>query len=302
MVNPATTTQRQPATQDDSTTNASASTAVSGTTETANQNVTTQALTQTTQVPATTQATTVTTESSTTQSGSQATTEDDFSVEEAGPVTAEDLANREASQADIPSSFTFPTYTGDGTFYGGGYTGGCCNLDSMTNGYYICALNKPDYNNSQMAGAFLKVTGPTGTLKVLVADELPEGKKGDIDFNEIAFPHVANVEDGRVPVSWTIVPFPTEEPIKYWIKKDSTSYWMQLQVRNQRYPIEKVEMLQPNGTFAELNKENYNFYTIYMPGDGPYVFRVTDINGQVLTDTIEMQPGKLIDGKANFPY
>ena len=290
----------QPTTQDTPGINTSTTTEANVTTAEVPEQLTTQAPAGTN--AGTTEANATTQEPATTEGNADATTESEYSVEEARPVTAEDLAHREASQADIPSSFTFPTYTGDGTFYGGGYTGGCCNLDSMTNGYYICALNKPDYNKSQMAGAYLKVTGPTGTLKVLVADELPEGKKGDIDFNEIAFPHVANVEDGRVPVSWTIVPFPTDEPIQYWIKKDSTSYWMQLQVRNQRYPIAKVEMLQPNGTFAELNKENYNFYTIYMPGEGPYVFRVTDINGQVLTDTIEMKPGVLIDGAANFPY
>ena len=270
---------------------------------------TTQGQAVTTKAPATTEKPAQTDALATTQSaaqtattGSIATTEERSWIEVAGLVTQEDLQNREASQADIPSSFTFPENTGEGTFYGGGYSGGCCCLDSMTNGYYVCALNKPDYNTSQMAGAFIEVTGPIGKVKMLVADELPEGKKGDVDFNEIAFPLVAKVEDGRVPISWKIVPFPTDEPIKYWLKKDSSRYWMQLQVRNQRYPIAKVEMLQPDGTFVELKKENYNFFTVYMPGDGPFVFRVTDINGQVLTDTIPLEPGTLTDGKANFPY
>lgn len=222
--------------------------------------------------------------------------------------TEKDYAHRDnEAQIDVESSFTFPTYTGDGTFYGGGYTGGCCCLDSETNGYYVCAMNRPQYNIGQLAGTYIEITGPLGTVKALVSDELPEGKWGDIDMNEELFPLVAKVEDGRVPISWKIVPFPTDEPIKYWIKKDSTRYWMQIQIRNQRYPIAKLELQQPDGTFIEVPKRNYNFFEIGPsgigePGDGPYVFRVTDINGQVLVDTIPLMPGYVIDGKENFPY
>ncbi len=228
--------------------------------------------------------------------------------EEAKPVTAKDLAHRDQeAQQEIHSSFESPTYSGDGTFYGGGYRGGCCNLDTMTNGYYICAMNRPQYNTGQMSGAYIELTGPMGTLKMLVADELPEGKYGDIDMNTIAFPHVAKVEDGRVPVTWKIIPFPTDEPIKYWIKKDSTEYWMQIQVRNHRYPIQKLELKMEDGTYKEVPKRNYNFFEIGadglgMPGKGPYTFRVTDIYGQVLEDTIPLMPGYIIDGKKNFEY
>lgn len=118
---------------------------------------------------------------------------------------------------------------------------------------------------------------------------------------------VAHVEDGRVPISWKIIPFPTDEPIKYWIKADSTQYWMQIQIRNHRYPIAKFEIQKEDGTFVEVPKRNYNFFelgasTIGEPGPGPYTFRVTDINGQVLVDTIPFMPGYIIDGKTNFDY
>ena len=285
------------------------------TTEQVTEISTTEMTEATTEKPTTEQLTTemteATTEQLTTEELSEATTElEVHAVLYTGATerTAADYAHRDnEAQVEIESSFDFPTYTGDGTFYGGGYTGGCCNLDDITNGYYVCAMNKPQYNIAQLAGTYIEITGPTGTIKALVADELPEGKYGDVDMNTELFPMVAHVEDGRVPISWKIIPFPTDEPIKYWIKADSTQYWMQIQIRNHRYPIAKFEIQKEDGTFVEVPKRNYNFFelgasTIGEPGPGPYTFRVTDINGQVLVDTIPFMPGYIIDGKTNFDY
>ena len=280
------------------------------TTEKRTEQLTTTRTEQPTEI-STTETTEATTEQLTTEELSEATTElEVHAVLYTGATerTAADYAHRDnEAQVEIESSFDFPTYTGDGTFYGGGYTGGCCNLDDITNGYYVCAMNKPQYNIAQLAGTYIEITGPTGTIKALVADELPEGKYGDVDMNTELFPMVAHVEDGRVPISWKIIPFPTDEPIKYWIKADSTQYWMQIQIRNHRYPIAKFEIQKEDGTFVEVPKRNYNFFelgasTIGEPGPGPYTFRVTDINGQVLVDTIPFMPGYIIDGKTNFDY
>ena len=97
-------------------------------------------------------------------------------------------------------------HTGEGTFYGGGYTGGHAMLDPVSHDYWIVAMNHSDYNEAQLAGAYLEVTGELGTIKMLVTDELPEGKKGDLDLYTDAFPLIAPVEKGRVPVSWKIIP------------------------------------------------------------------------------------------------
>ena len=73
-------------------------------------------------------------------------------------------------------------HTGEGTFYGGGYEGGHAMLDPVSRDYWIVAMNHSDYNNAQLAGAYLEVTGELGTINMLVTDELPEGKKGDLDL------------------------------------------------------------------------------------------------------------------------
>ena len=98
-------------------------------------------------------------------------------------------------------------HSGDATFYGGGYEGGCAMLDPISkDDYWITAMNLEDYNTAQLAGAYLEVTGESGTIHVLVTDLLPEGKKGDLDLYTEAFPLIAPVEKGRVPVTWKIIP------------------------------------------------------------------------------------------------
>lgn len=197
-------------------------------------------------------------------------------------------------------------HTGDGTYYDGGYVGGCANLDDIAGSYYVAAINKIDYRAGNLAGAYLKVTGPSGkSVNVLITDTLAEGegKKGDIDLNIKAFEQIEPLATGRMTVTWEIIPLPTDQPIQYVYKPTSTQYWMQVQVRNHRYPIKKLEIMDASGQYKELPREEYNFFTLNNPGAGPYTFRVTDIYGHVLIDeNVPLSPTSAVNGAANFPY
>lgn len=177
-------------------------------------------------------------------------------------------------------------HTGDGTFYGGGYEGGCAMLDPVSRDYWIVAMNLEDYNEGQLAGAYLEVTGELGTINMLVTDLLPEGKKGDLDLYTDAFPLIAPVEKGRVPVSWKIVPLDTADdaPISYKYKEGTSEFWCGVQLRNHRYPITKLEYLDNNGEFVEIQRRRYNYFESDKMGKGPFTFRITDIYGQVVID------------------
>ena len=197
-------------------------------------------------------------------------------------------------------------HTGDGTFYGGGYVGGCAMLDPVSPDYWIVAMNLEDYNNAQLAGAYLEVTGELGTINMLVTDLLPEGKKGDLDLYVDAFPLIAPPEKGRVPVSWKIVPLDTAEnaPVSYKYKEGSTEFWCGVQVRNHRYPITKLEYLDENGNFQEINRRQYNYFESDKMGKGPFTFRITDIYGQVVIDEnipLSTDDTKIIQGHVQFP-
>lgn len=197
-------------------------------------------------------------------------------------------------------------HTGDGTFYGGGYVGGCAMLDPVSTDYWIVAMNLADYNDAQLAGAYLEVTGELGTINMLVTDLLPEGKKGDLDLYVDAFPLIAPPEKGRVPVSWKIVPLDTAEnaPVCYKYKEGTTQFWCGVQVRNHRYPITKLEYLGENGEFIEIKRRPYNYFESADMGKGPFTFRITDIYGQVIIDEnipLSTDDSEIIPGHVQFP-
>lgn len=215
-------------------------------------------------------------------------------------VPSDDTASVDAGAYSIGQ-----VHTGDGTYYEGGYVGGCCNLDAIAQGYYVAAMNKIDYRAGGLAGAYVKVTGPNGSIYVLITDTLGEGEgqQGDIDLNIDAFGEIEPLVTGRMPIQWEIVPLPTTAPIQYVFKPESTQYWMQVQVRNHRYPVKSLEILQANGTYRMLPREEYNYFTLDNPGPGPYTFRVTDLYGHVLVDEgVSLIPGGAVDGAENFPY
>lgn len=197
-------------------------------------------------------------------------------------------------------------HTGEGTFYGGGYVGGCAMLDPVSSDYWIVAMNLDDYNNAQLAGAYLEVTGELGTINMLVTDLLPEGKKGDLDLYVDAFPLIAPAEKGRVPVSWKIIPLDTAEnaPLCYKYKEGTTEYWCGVQVRNHRYPIAKLEYLNKNGEFTEIERRQYNYFESDSMGAGPFTFRITDIYGQVVIDEnipLSYNDTEIIQGHVQLP-
>lgn len=194
---------------------------------------------------------------------------------------------------------------GEGTFYGGGYEGGCAMLDPISkDDYWIVAMNLEDYNDAQLAGAYIQVTGELGTINMFVSDLLPEGKKGDLDLYTDAFPLIAPVEKGRVPVSWKIIPLDSAEnaPVSFKFKEGSTAYWCGVQVRNHRYPITKLEYLNAEGEFIEINRRPYNYFESMEMGAGPFTFRITDIYGQVIVEKdIPLVLDEIIDGENQFP-
>ncbi|MDE5864213.1 MAG: hypothetical protein K2H34_07705 [Lachnospiraceae bacterium] len=195
-------------------------------------------------------------------------------------------------------------HTGEGTFYDR-ESGGAANLDFMEEFYYTAAMNNEDYMNG-LAGAYIEITDKDGDkINVVITDRLPEGKKGDIDLTRKAFNVIEPEVTGRMNITWKIIPFPTTEPINYVFKPTSGPYWAEVQVRNGRYPIKKLEYKNAAGQYVELERQEYNYFTAPSGmGEGPYTFRVTDFYGHVLEDTgIAINKEETpVQGKANFPY
>jgi expansin len=198
-----------------------------------------------------------------------------------------------------PQSDTF--YTGDGTFYNADGTGNC-SFDQAPD-RMVAAMNTVDYAGSAICGAYVEVTGPKGTVTVRITDRCPECLKGDIDLSREAFALIANPIDGRVTIRWRVVSPSLNGPIVYRFKEGSNPWWTAVQIRNHRNPIAKFEYLTRQGSFKEIPREQYNFFVESSGmGQGPYTFRVTDIYGNVLTDSgvVFREAGDSVGGQ-QFP-
>lgn len=171
-------------------------------------------------------------------------------------------------------------HSGDLTTYTLSGEGNAMLNDLVTDGMYA-AMNTHDYNNAELAGACIEVTYNSKKVKVLVIDRLPEGAKGDIDLSPAAFEELTGLTTGRFDASWKIVPFESGNNISFKYKDGSSSSWMGVQARYGTYPVEKMEV-EINGAYVEMERQEYNYYTVSGAGAGPYNFRLTDIYGDVV--------------------
>ena len=202
-------------------------------------------------------------------------------------------------QSNEPVPFGL-VHTGDGTYY---YATGAgnCGFDPSPQDLMVAAMNHVDYNNSAICGAYIQVDGPQGSVMVRVVDQCPECPAGDVDLSVEAFAKIAPISAGRVSISWQLVSPPLEGPIVYHFKNESNQWWMEIQIRNHRNPIQKLEIY--NGSsYQTIPRMSYNYFQVSGMGAGPYTFRVTDSLGNVLVDSgIPLTPGGNVNGSGQFP-
>lgn len=193
-------------------------------------------------------------------------------------------------------------HTGQATYYYGGITSGHASLAPVPDGIYVTALNPTDYNGAMLAGAYLHVVAENGnTVDVYVTDSSGQSE-GHLDLNNQAFEQIADLSAGRLDITWTIIPFPTEDPMQFLFSSDSSSSWFSMQIRYHVYPIYSVEILQSDGTYKTLTRRSDNYYTCSGGGKGPFTFRITDIYGQVvIEESIPLSAGETVSGTQNFP-
>ncbi len=193
-------------------------------------------------------------------------------------------------------------HSGQATYYDGGITSGHASLAPVPDGIYVAAINRTDYNGSMLAGGYLRVLAENGnTIDVYVTDSSGQSQ-GHLDLNTNAFEQIAALSVGRLNITWTIIPYPTDEGMHYKFSPDSSSSWFSMQIRYHVYPIYSVEILQSDGTYKKLTRRSDNYFTCSGAGKGPFTFRVTDIYGQVVVEeNVPLCAGDSYLGTGNFP-
>lgn len=197
---------------------------------------------------------------------------------------------------------TNPIHAGIATYYDA--TGaGACSFDPSPGDLMVAAMNAEEYDNAAVCGAQVRVIGAKGSITVRIVDLCPECKAGHLDLSREAFALIDDVPKGRVPINWQVISPPLTGPIVYHFKEGSNQWWTAVQVRNHRNPIARLEFQNGAGNWINVPRTSYNYFvqTSGM-GVGPHAFRVTDLYGNVLTDTgIAFVENGSVNGAAQFP-
>ena len=192
--------------------------------------------------------------------------------------------------------------SGDGTYYNADGSGNC-SFDASPNDLLVAAMNKPDYGTAVWCGACLQVDGPNGTSVIVrVVDSCPGCAHGALDLSETAFMMLSPLSAGRIPIIWHEVACNVGGPIGYHFKMGDTKFYTPIQIRNARYPIAKLEVMQ-GGAYADIPRVDYNYFVPAAGlGTGPFALRTTDQRGHVVEDAnIALGDGVTRDGAAQFP-
>lgn len=195
-----------------------------------------------------------------------------------------------------------PLHEGVATYYRA--TGaGACSFDPSPEDLMVAAMNAEEYENAALCGAYVHVTGPNGATTVRIVDLCPECRAGHLDLSQEAFAEIAELEQGRVDISWQLVSPNLTDPIEYHFKDGSNQWWTAVQIRNHRNPIAQLDYFDGE-EWVPVSRTGYNYFVQTEPGmgPGPYQFRVTDIYGNVLTDSdIEHVENGIVTGSGQFP-
>ncbi|RKN49671.1 hypothetical protein D7223_08490 [Micromonospora endolithica] len=189
------------------------------------------------------------------------------------------------------------TRQGKATFYDSKGAGGNCSLPAAPADRLYVALGPSEYAAAAACGGHLDVTGPRGTVRVLVMDQCPECPPGHLDLSREAFARIADPVKGVVPVSYRAVPDPKlSGPLTFRVKEGSSRWWLAVQVARHGNPLRSVEVRQSgSSTWRSAARQDYNYWLVADGvGTGPYAVRVTDTRGhRVTAGGVRLAPGEV---------
>ncbi|MET8250658.1 expansin EXLX1 family cellulose-binding protein [Micromonospora sp. NPDC005197] len=189
------------------------------------------------------------------------------------------------------------THSGKATFYDSkGAGGNCSNPAAPANRLYV-ALGPTEYAAGAACGGFLDVTGPKGTVRVLIMDQCPECEPGHLDLSREAFARIADPVQGLVQVTYrAVVNPPLPGPLSFRIKEGASQFWFAVRIGNHGNPLRAVEVRQgDDGPWRATARQDYNYWLLASgAGPGPYSVRVSDVYGhRVTVSGIRMAPGQV---------
>lgn len=217
----------------------------------------------------------------------------------------------------VARSVQNPLFSGEATYYLEADGSGACLFDPIPGDRMVAAISYLNYGNADYCGAYAEIFGPQGSVVVRIVDMCPDHPgcgPNHLDLSPEAFDRIAPRAWGRVPITWRVISPSLSGPVQVHLKDGSNPWWLAFQVRNHRNPVAKLEYRTPQGQWVQLSRTTYNYFIRQCNcagGEfGPFTLRITDIYGNVLTETVQFtsfsstsnSPGELVNGIGQFPY
>lgn len=172
------------------------------------------------------------------------------------------------------------------------------------------AMNGAEYGTADACGACVQLSQGGRNVTVTIADSCrvengnPSCTSGHIDLSRNAFQSLTGQGTGNIGgVSWKYVPCTGMGNVQFQLKDASNQYWNEFLVVNHKYPLKSAQVLLADGRWINAVRQSYNYWR---PVDGAtdgnmgtYKVRVTDINGGIIEEQLELKPG-LQGGDAQF--
>lgn len=177
-----------------------------------------------------------------------------------------------------------------------------CGLPCPANDLWV-AINETDFRGSRICSACMRVTGPLGEVVVDVIENCGGAcVDGEIELSRSAFEAIGILDEGRADVAWQLVPCDRDGPISFAYERESDEWWAGIQVRNPALPVASLSIRYNGGDFERLEMDGWNHFPVSGDlGEGPFDFRVTAIDGQVLLEEgIPYQPGGVVQANGQF--
>lgn len=184
-------------------------------------------------------------------------------------------------------------HKGKASHYDGGDSGGNCSFPGPPANRLYVALGAAQYAGSAACGSFLDVTGPKGTVRVMVLDRCAGCSGSKIDLSRQAFAKIADLSQGIVPVSYrAVVNPPPPGPLTFRLKSGASQWWFAVQVGNHGNPVKSVAAKRAGSDWRAAKRGSDNYWVIDGGiGPGPYSIRVVDVYGNEAVATgIRMTP------------
>ncbi|KAF2137110.1 carbohydrate-binding module family 63 protein [Aplosporella prunicola CBS 121167] len=192
-----------------------------------------------------------------------ATATDSIATSIATSTSAPATSSVATSKNSVKVASSSATTSGTATFYGGNTEGGQCLFSGYTipSGLYGTAFSGSAWDGASHCGECLKVTGPLGTVTVMVVDQCPECDATHLDLFEDAFAAIGDKTKGTIDISFESVACGITDDIVLKNKEGTSAYWFSMQARNLNLPVESLEVSTDGGSsWQATTRSEYNFF------------------------------------------